>query len=145
MLEDLNQQLEKEQEETGRRPIWKDMYELMRCRKQSCDSAPHCLIDEDGKHIPMNGKHVTTLIEYATKHGPLKSHDEIPRDLRAKLIAEHRERKGKQASKPGSARPPIHITNLLPGHSQSTSGQGYVSSEHPPGATALQPLVSRSS
>ncbi|KAI1627494.1 hypothetical protein EDD37DRAFT_606305 [Exophiala viscosa] len=135
---------ERERQETGRQPTWKDVYQFMRCPKQLCDSAPHCLTDKDGTHYPMNGKHMRTYVEHASEHGIPKTQDDIPHDLRLKVIAEARERMGKQASKSGLAMTPIHITNVLPSHSLQPRGEPDATvSDRSTGVPARQPLEFR--
>jgi hypothetical protein len=140
MLAERDRQLETEREVTGRQPIWKDVYAFMRCPKTSCDSAPHCWIDSDGKHYRMNAKHLQTLVEHVAQHRMLETHNDVPRDLQEKLITEDRDRRTKQAPKFGPSLPPINI--VLPDHpqqsSQYVSEQGLVTSGHP--SDAAKPM-----
>jgi len=49
MLAEGNAQVDAEQASTGHLPIWRDVYNLMRCPGPPCRLGPHCWRDPIGK------------------------------------------------------------------------------------------------
>jgi len=103
MRADRVRQIEAECEATGLHPRWPEVYAFMRCRKQSCESAPHCWIDSDGKHYKMIPVHLNRLVEHVKQTKMLESHRDVPLDLQHQLIAEDRERRRCQGNQGNQA------------------------------------------
>lgn len=70
LLKDLEETLDKYQEfdptrriacSYNSRPEIAPRQEPMRCQKQSCEWAPRCWVDSDGKHYKMNAVHLRRL------------------------------------------------------------------------------------
>jgi hypothetical protein len=105
------------QASTGHPPIWRDVYNLMRCPGPPCRLGPHCWRDPVGKsHYKPNTHHLKSLIMYVQYGHTLQTHDDVPKDIREELYAEEQqshERHQKSARTSTASQPPINI-NVLP-------------------------------
>jgi hypothetical protein len=120
MLAERASQLEAEQEASGSPSAWEEVYALLRCPGPPCNLGPHCWRDPFGKkHYKLRTHHLKALVEMVQQGHTLKSHDDVPEDVREQLYAEEQQRKERQPTKnvstPGF--PPINITNVLPSQS----------------------------
>jgi hypothetical protein len=117
MLADRDAQLEAEEENTGSAPIWKEVYALFRCPGSPCDRGPYCWIDPVGKqHYNMRSNHLKAIIDKIQKGRVVKSHNDVPDEIREQLYREERQRLERQpkTNNVSSPFPPINITNVLP-------------------------------
>jgi hypothetical protein len=126
MLAEMDQFLDEEQQASGRPSQWPQVYKIMECSSPSCGQSPHCWINPDGKkHIRLKAIQLRELAEFVQNGGTVQSHNDVPQYLRERWIAaderEQEERKARAAATSSRNAPPIHITNVLPGHSQQTS------------------------
>jgi hypothetical protein len=125
MLGERDAQLDAEESASGEKPIWRSVYNLMRCDSSTCQHGPHCWVDPMGKkHYPLKSHHIKRLITHVEKGGFLEGHKDVPEAVRDELYREEQERLGKDKRKGGHIigtgvpYPPINI-NVLP--SQSTA------------------------
>ena len=122
MLAQRDADVNAEEEASGQSANWQRVFAFFRC-PGSCDRGPHCWIDSDGKkHYRLRAPHLRLLVEYVEENGMLESHDDMPTDIRQQLYSEERQRQDRKTkdSLPSSfSVPPINITNVLPGPSQS--------------------------
>jgi hypothetical protein len=89
MLAEGNAQVDAEQASTGHPPIWRDVYNLMRCPGPPCRLGPHCWRDPVGKkHYKQNMHHLKSLIRHVQEGHMLQTHDDVPEDIREQLYAE---------------------------------------------------------
>src|SRR5215469_3149864 len=93
----------------------------MRCPRPPCHLGPHCWRDPIGKrHYKLKTHQLKTLIRHVEQGGQLRTHDDVPEDIRQQIYAEDQqrlERHQKTTNIPSSNLPPINITNVLPGPS----------------------------
>ncbi|CAG5189807.1 uncharacterized protein ALTATR162_LOCUS12088 [Alternaria atra] len=91
-----------------------------------CSLGPHCWRDPHGKkHYKLRTHQLKVLIRHVAQGGQLRSHDDVPEDVRQQLYAEEQqqlERHQRASHSALAGHAPIHITNVLPGPSHSTSG-----------------------
>lgn len=127
MLDERDAQLDAEQEASGQRPVWRSVYNLMRCDSSSCHLGPYCWLDPMGKkHYQLKTHHMRRLVTHVEKGGLLESHKDVPEAIREELYMEEQQRlerdkrKGGSSLLPGVPYPPINI-NVLPSQSP-TSG-----------------------
>jgi hypothetical protein len=117
MLAERDTQLDAEEVASGQPSIWSTVYELMRCKVPSCNMGPHCWPDPIGKkHYKLRTSHLARLIELVQEGHVLRTHKDMPEEIRLKLYAEEQqeiERRQKPANASGNL-PPINITNVLP-------------------------------
>ena len=140
MLGERAMQIDAEEETSGQPSIWREVYNLMRCPLPSCHLGPHCWRDPIGKrHYKLKTHQLKSLIRHVEQGGQLRTHDDVPEDIRQQIYAEDQqrlERHQKATSIPSSNLPPISITNVLPGPSHqafmSSSPMADQSSEPPP-------------
>jgi len=138
MLADRAAQLEAEQETTGNPSVWREVYALMRCPGPPCNLGPHCWRDPFGKkHYKLRTHHLKALISFVEEGNILRTHDDVPDNIRDQLFTEECQRLERQPKSIGSppSFPPINITNVLP---QTHSSPMPISSETTPQA-AVQP------
>jgi hypothetical protein len=130
------------EEETSRQPsIWRDVYNLMRCPGPPCNLGPHCWRDPARKkHYKLKTHHLKGLIRHVEQGGQLRSHDDVPEDIRQQLYAEEQqrfERHQKATNVSSSNLPPINITNVLPGPSH----QSFVPTSPKAPPSSMAPLI----
>jgi hypothetical protein len=54
MLGERDAQLDAEEHASGEKPVWRRVYNFMRCDSSTCQHGPHCWVDEVGeKHYPI--------------------------------------------------------------------------------------------
>jgi hypothetical protein len=91
----------------------------MRCPGPPCHLGPHCWRDPVGKrHYRLKTHQLKSLIRHVEQGGQLRTHDDVPEDIRQQIYAEDQqrlERHQKATNIPSSSLPPINITNVLPG------------------------------
>jgi hypothetical protein len=139
MLTEGAAQLDAEQASVGRPSPWRDVYNLMRCPGPPCHLGPHCWRDPVGKkHYKLNTHHLKSLIMHVQDGHTLKTHDDVPEDIREQLYAEEqqsleRHQKASRATRASTA--PITITNVLPAPPYQTPHQ--VSSLDGPSASDM--------
>jgi len=125
MLAERDSQVDAEEGTSSLPSVWQDVYNLMRCPGPPCSLGPHCWRDPHGKkHYKLRTHQLKALIRHVAQGGQLRSHDDVPEDVRQQLYAEEqqqleRQRRATHSAPAGHA--PIHITNVLPGPSHSTS------------------------
>lgn len=128
MLADRDGQLDAEQEATGIASTWQEVYALMRCPGPPCDLGPHCWRDSFGKkHYKLRTEHLKALITFVEQGNILKSHNDVPQDIRDQLYVEERQRLERQpkSNNVSTPFPPINITNVLPQSYQSPMTGSY--------------------
>jgi hypothetical protein len=124
MLADRASQLEAEQETSGSPSGWQEVHALLRCPGSPCNLGPHCWRDPFGnKHYKLRTHHLKALVDLVQQGHALKSHDDVPVDIRDQLYAEEQQRRERQStttSMPTPGLPPINITNVLPSQSHQS-------------------------
>jgi hypothetical protein len=132
MLAERDSQLDAEEGEAREPSVWQDVYNLMRCPGPPCNLGPHCWRDPDGKkHYKLRTHQLKGLIRHVQQGGRLRSHDDVPEDIRQQVYAEEHqqhERQQKKANSTVMGHPPIHITNVLPGPNQKQPDQAVATS-----------------
>jgi hypothetical protein len=132
MLADRASQLGTEQVTSGSPSAWQEVYALLRCPGPPCNLGPHCWRDPFGKkHYKLRTHHLKALVELVQQGHTLKSHDDVPEDVREQLYAEEQQRNDRQYAKNGISTPglpPINITNVLPSPSTQSTGTSIVDS-----------------
>lgn len=127
MLAERDSQVGAEEGTSSQPSVWQDVYNLMRCPGPPCNLGPHCWRDPHGnKHYKLRTHQLKALIRHVAQGGQLRSHDDVPEDVRQQVYAEEQQRLERHRSASHSAptgHAPIHITNVLPGPSHITSGQ----------------------
>jgi len=121
MRRESQTQVEAEEEPSGQLSVWRDVYNLMRCPSPPCHLGPHCWRDPVGrKHYKLKTHQLKALIRYVEHGGHLRTHDDVPEDIRQQIYAEEQqrfERHQRTTNVSSSNIPPINITNVLPGPS----------------------------
>ncbi|KAJ5630925.1 uncharacterized protein N7484_011025 [Penicillium longicatenatum] len=148
MLEKRDAQLDAEEHASGQKPLWRSVYNLMRCASMTCSSGPYCWVDPVGKkHYQMKNHHLKHLVTYVEKGGVLDGHKDLPDAVREDLYMEEQQklekhgRKGKHVIENGLPYPPISITNnVLPPHSSATESETATPQKADSHLTASSPL-----
>ena len=130
MLAERDSQVDAEEGACGQPSTWQDVYNLMRCPGSPCNLGPHCWRDPHGKkHYKLRTHQLKAIIRHVEQGGQLRTHDDVPEDVRQQLYAEEQqqpERRERASHGALVGQAPIHITNVLPGPSQSISGPAEV-------------------
>jgi hypothetical protein len=83
MLGERDAQLDAKESTSGGKPIWRNVYSLMRCDSPTCQHGPYCWVDAMGKkHFPLKSHHIKRLISHVEKGGILESHKDVPGSTR---------------------------------------------------------------
>jgi hypothetical protein len=92
MLAEGDAQVDAEYASTGHPPVWRHVYNLMRCPSSPCQLGPHCWVDPVGKkHYKLNSHHLKSLIMYVQDGHSLETHDDVPNNVRNELYAEEQQ------------------------------------------------------
>ncbi|OBT41609.1 hypothetical protein VE00_07827 [Pseudogymnoascus sp. WSF 3629] len=141
MLGERAMQIDAEEETSGQPSTWREVYNLMRCPGPPCHLGPHCWRDPIGKkHYKLKTHQLKSLIRHVERGGQLRSHDDVPEDIRQQIYAEDQQRLGrhqKATNIPSSNLPPINITNVLPGPSHQAVMSASPMADQPPPITPL--------
>ncbi|KAF1951657.1 hypothetical protein CC80DRAFT_597128 [Byssothecium circinans] len=118
MLADRTVYIDDEQETSGSPSVWQEVYALMRCSGPPCNLDPHCWRDPFGeRHYELRTHHLKALVGLVQQGRALKSHDDVPEDIREQLYTKEHQRREQQSattSAPTPSLPPISITNVMP-------------------------------
>ncbi|RFU73472.1 hypothetical protein TARUN_8780 [Trichoderma arundinaceum] len=81
-----------QQEASGVRPVWKDVYELFECSSAVCPNRGFSCWREpsDKRHIKLDSDTMEKLVDFAEEGNKLETHDDVPERIR-ELIYRHRE------------------------------------------------------
>ncbi|CAG8096123.1 unnamed protein product [Penicillium olsonii] len=133
MLDERAAQIDAEQDASGERPIWRSVYNLMRCASSTCSLGPYCWVDPMGKkHYQLKTHHLKRLVTHVEKGGVLDGHRDVPETVCEELYMEEQQRqeknnrKGGHLTGNGAPYPAINI-NVLP--SQSSTAATHVSAD----------------
>jgi hypothetical protein len=123
MLVERASQIEAEEECSSQPSIWKEVYALMKCPGSPCSLGPYCWRDSFGKkHYKLRTHQLKELIKYVEQGNILRSHEDVPENIREQLYAEDQQKLERQSkfnyATPGF--PPINITNVLPSSSRQS-------------------------
>lgn len=133
MLTQLDEQTQRDSV-SGRPAVWVGVYELMRCPGPPCHLGPHCWRDPvGGKHYRLLTHQLKRLVQYKEQGNKLKTHEDVPNDVREELFAveqQRLEREHKTSAASASKVPSIQITNVMPGNIASASGEGSTQAHH---------------
>ena len=125
MLTEGDAQVDAEHASSGHPPIWREVYNLMRCTGPPCHLGPHYWRNPVGKkHYKLKSHHLKSLIMHVQDGHTLKTHSDVPKDIREQLYAEEQqslERHQKATRTSTASHPPITITIVLPAPSYQTS------------------------
>ena len=88
MLSERGMQLDAE-ESSGQPSIWREVYNLMRCPGPPCHLGPYCWRDSIGnKYYKLKTHHLRNLLKCVEQGYRLRTHDDMPNELREQLYAE---------------------------------------------------------
>jgi hypothetical protein len=124
-----DQLLADQEETTGSRPVWKEVYELLHCTGVPCvNSQFYCWRDpETKKHYKLDTNILNMLIDFAEEGNVLRTHDDVPENIR-QVIYKHEEESSERRKlkrKRSDSSPPININVTCPGHSGQHSGENF--------------------
>jgi hypothetical protein len=97
--------LAEQEEASGRRPVWKEVYELLRCNGAFCTNKGFYCWRDPGtqKHHKLETTVLEKLVGFAEEGNTLRTHDDVPEDIRQllreqeELLSERKRRKRKGA------------------------------------------------
>ncbi|KAI8654444.1 hypothetical protein NCS57_01189800 [Fusarium keratoplasticum] len=121
-----DQLLADQEETTGSRPIWKEVYELLHCTGVPCvNSQFYCWRDpESKKHYKLDTSILGMLVDFAEEGNLLRTHDDVPENIR-QVIYKHEEESSERRKlkrKRSDSSPPINIHVTCPGYPGQHSG-----------------------
>jgi hypothetical protein len=135
MLADRATQLDAEEESSGHPSVWRDIYALFRCPGSPCDLGPYCWQDPSSKkRYKLRTSHLKALIDWLERGHSVQGHEDVPDDIRERLVTEEQQRLERQPKVPVNAAtpfPPINITNVLPSSQQPSIAGSVESSTQP--------------
>lgn len=108
-----------QQEASGVRPVWKDVYEVFECSSVVCPNRGFsCWRDpSDKKHIKLDSDTMEKLVDFAEEGNKLETHDDVPERIR-EIIYRHKEEEiaRRQLKRKASDPLPTTIHICCPGH-----------------------------
>ena len=145
MLGERAMQVDAEEQSSGQPSIWTEVYNMMRCPGPPCHLGPYYWRDPAGKkHYKLKTHQLKSLIRHVQQGGQLRTHSDVPEDIREQIYAEDQqrlERHQKLTNIPTSNLPPINITNVLPGSSHQAYMTNSSMADHVPEPPPATPLV----
>lgn len=83
---------------SGQPSVWWDVYQKMQCPGPPCQhKGQYCWQDPEGKkHYKLRTHYLTALVKYVKQGGIIKTHDNIPSNVREQPYAEERQQLSKQ-------------------------------------------------
>jgi len=92
MLTERAAQLDAE-EASGQPSIWREVYNLMRCPGSPFHLGPHCWRDPvEKKHYKLKTQHLKSFVRHVEQGGKLRTHEDVPEDIRQQLYAKEQQR-----------------------------------------------------
>ncbi|KAL7925297.1 hypothetical protein ACQKWADRAFT_283585 [Trichoderma austrokoningii] len=108
-----------QQEASGVRPVWKDVYEVFECSSAVCPNRGFsCWRDpSDKKHIKLDSDTMEKLVDFAEEGNKLETHDDVPERIR-EMIYRHKEEEETRRQLKRKAPDPLPTTIHIccPGH-----------------------------
>lgn len=122
-----DQLLADQEETTGSRPVWKEVYELLHCTGVPCvNSQFYCWRDpETKKHCKLDTNILSMLVDFAEEGNLLRTHDDVPENIR-QVIYKHEEESSERRRlkrKRSDSSSPININVTCPGHPGQHQGE----------------------
>ena len=89
MFNEIAKQLDAEEEYSGYPSIWRDVYNLIRCHGPPCRFGLRSWRDPVGKkHYKLRTHQLKAPIVYVEQGDQLRTHDDVPGDIRRQLYVE---------------------------------------------------------
>jgi hypothetical protein len=119
-----------QQEASGIRPVWKDVYEVFECssvvcpnRGFSCWKVPGTALGAQ-RHIKLDSDTMEKLVDYAEEGNKLEKHDDVPEHIRERIYKhEEEETARKQLKRKASEPVPSTIKICCHGHEDGRCGE----------------------
>lgn len=93
MLDERDVRLDAEENASAERPIWRSIYNMVRCVSSTCPHGPHRWVDPMGKkHYPLKAHHIKRLITHVEKGGVLEGYKYVPETVHDELYREEQQR-----------------------------------------------------
>ncbi|KAI1012467.1 hypothetical protein LB504_013142 [Fusarium proliferatum] len=122
-----DQLLADQEELTGSRPVWKDVYELLHCTGVPCvNSQFYCWRDpESKKHYKLDTNILSMLVDFAEEGNLLRTHDDVPENIRQVIYKNEEESSERRRlkRKRSDSSSPININVTCPGHPGQRQGE----------------------
>ncbi|KAK0618868.1 hypothetical protein B0T14DRAFT_565775 [Immersiella caudata] len=111
---------------SGMRPVWKEIYELLRCNGAFCTNKGFYCWREPStqKHYKLETTVLEKLVDFAEEGNTLRTHENVPEDIRQllreqeELLLDRRRRKRKNADD----QPDVNIHVCCRGHDRDSDG-----------------------
>ncbi|KNB18627.1 hypothetical protein FOXG_16108 [Fusarium oxysporum f. sp. lycopersici 4287] len=122
-----DQLLADQEESTGSRPVWKEVYELLHCTGVPCvNSQFYCWRDpESKKHYKLDTNILSMLVDFAEEGNLLRTHDDVPENIRQVIYKNEEESSERRRlkRKRSDSSSPININVTCPGHPGQHQGE----------------------
>lgn len=106
-----------QQEASGTRAIWKDVYELMECISATCTNRGFSCWRYKDKHHKLDSDIMDRLVDRAEQGYRMDTHDDVPEDIRELIrTRENEEEARRKRKRKASDQLPVNIRVFCHGH-----------------------------
>jgi hypothetical protein len=111
-----------EQEASGTRAVWKDVYRLMECISATCTNRGFSCWRHKDKHHKLDSDIMDRLVDRAEQGYRMDTHDDVPEDIRELIRTRENEEEARRKRKRKAVDPlPVSVRVSCNGHRDSDS------------------------
>jgi hypothetical protein len=111
-----------EQEASGTRAVWKDVYQLMECISATCTNRGFSCWRHKDKHHKLDSDIMDRLVDRAEEGYRMDTHDDVPEDIRELLRIREDEEEARRKRKRKASDPlPVSVRVSCDGHRDGDS------------------------
>ncbi|KAK8048247.1 hypothetical protein PG994_009977 [Apiospora phragmitis] len=106
-----------QQEASGHRPVWRDVYQLMECVSAACTNRGFSCWRNNEKHYKLDSDIMDRLVDYAEEGHTLETHADVPQGIRDVICTRTDEAEARRLRKRKASDPlPVTVRVLCHGH-----------------------------
>ncbi|KAI1315582.1 hypothetical protein F5Y16DRAFT_202129 [Xylariaceae sp. FL0255] len=99
-----------QQEASGTRAVWRDVYQLMECSSAACVNRGFSCWRYDDKHYKLDSDIMERLVDFAEEGHKLETHADVPQEIREVIFARKEEEETRRLRKRKASEPlPVNI------------------------------------
>ncbi|KAK7928431.1 hypothetical protein PG985_005429 [Apiospora marii] len=113
-----------QQEASGHRPVWRDVYQLMECVSAACTNRGFSCWRNNEKHYKLDSDIMDRLVDYAEEGNKLDTHADVPQRIRDVICTRTDEAEARRLRKRKASDPlPVTVRVLCHGHRDDASAE----------------------
>ncbi|KAJ3569924.1 hypothetical protein NPX13_g5911 [Xylaria arbuscula] len=127
-----------QQEASGTRAVWKDVYQLMECYSATCTNRGFSCWRNNEKHYKLDSDIMDKLVDFAEEGHQLDTHADVPREIREVILQRRDEEEIRRRRKRKASEPlPVNVRVFCHGRPDDTSVECSSESENQPAQLEL--------